>query len=102
MLNLWIWIFFALLLPVRLASGDDLAISIPIQLTHAQNLDPSPSADGKKLVFISVISGKEQLFTMDTDGKNINQLTRDDTDGSMPTTRNDIVPGLDWLNQSSS
>src|SRR5207248_7458104 len=52
------------------ASAADLEISIPIQITHAQNFDPSPSPDGKKLVFISMLSGKEQLFTMDADGKN--------------------------------
>src|SRR5437016_638545 len=79
-----ILIFLALLMPVPLAPGDDLAISIPIQLTHAQNLDPSPSPDGKRLVFISVISGKEQLFTMDNDGKNMSQLTRDDADHEDP------------------
>ena len=62
------------------ASAADLEISIPIQITHAQNFDPSPSPDGKKLVFISMLSGKEQLFTMDVDGKNIAQLTRDDAD----------------------
>jgi TolB protein len=62
----------------------DLAISIPIQLSHSQNMDPSPSPNGKKLVFISVISGKEQLFTMDADGKNIVQLTHDDADHEDP------------------
>jgi TolB protein len=84
MRNCRISILLALLMPVRLALGADLAISIPIQLTHAQNLDPSPSPDGKKLVFISVISGKEQLFTMDVDGKNIAQLTREDADHEDP------------------
>src|SRR5436305_11907547 len=68
----------------RHVAGADCAISIPIQLTHAQNFDPSPSPDGKKFVFISVISGKEQLFTMDADGKNIVQLTRDDADHEDP------------------
>jgi TolB protein len=62
------------------ASAAELEISIPIQITHAQNFDPSPSPDGKKLVFISMLSGKEQLFTMDADGRNIAQLTRDDAD----------------------
>src|SRR5437588_5783454 len=66
------------------ASAADLEISIPIQLTHAQNFDPAPSPDGKKLVFISMLSGKEQLFTMDADGKNIVQLTRDDADHEDP------------------
>src|SRR5438105_875281 len=73
-----------LLMPAQLAPAADLAISIPIQLTHAQNLDVSPSPDGKKLVLISVISGKEQFFTMDADGKNIVQLTRDDADHEDP------------------
>src|SRR5438552_9849932 len=66
------------------ASAADLEISIPIQITHAQNFDPSPSPDGKKLVFISMLSGKEQLFTMDADGKNIVQLKRDDADHEDP------------------
>jgi TolB protein len=65
-------------------AGGDLAISIPIQLTHAQNFDAAPSPDGKKIVFISMLSGKEQLFTMDADGKNIAQLTRDDADHEDP------------------
>ena len=55
-----------------------------MQITHAQNFDPFPSPDGKKLVFISMISGKEQLFTMDVDGSNIVQLTRDDADHEDP------------------
>jgi TolB protein len=66
------------------ASAADLEISIPIQITHAQNFDPAPSPDDKKLVFISMLSGKEQLFTMDADGKNIAQLTRDDADHEDP------------------
>src|SRR5712691_10900949 len=66
------------------ASGTDMPISIPVQLTHAQNYDASPSPDGKKLVFISSISGKEQLFTMDVDGSNNVQLTRDNADHEDP------------------
>ena len=62
----------------------DKAISIPMQITHAQNFDPFPSPDGKKLVFISMISGKEQLFTMGVDGSNVVQLTRDDADHEDP------------------
>jgi TolB protein len=62
------------------AHAADRAISIPVQITHSQNMDPSPSPDGKKFVFISVVAGKEQLFTMDLDGSHIVQLTRDDAD----------------------
>lgn len=74
---------FAVLLPPR-AYGVDVPLAIPIQITHAQNLDPSPSPDSKRLVFISVISGKEQLFTMNVDGSHIAQLTRDEADHEDP------------------
>ena len=80
----WLPIVWAILLGPGQAYAADLEISIPIQLTHAQNFDPAPSPDGKKLVFISMLSGKEQLFTMDAGGKNIAQLTRDDADHEDP------------------
>ena len=81
--------FFSVLLTISLASlhaaaAADRAISIPVQITHAQNFDPFSSPDGKRLVFISMISAKEQLFTMDPDGSNIVQLTRDDADHEDP------------------
>jgi len=66
------------------AQGADRPLSIPIQITHAQNFDPSPSPDGKRLVYISVVSGKEQLFTMNVDGIESAQLTRDDADHEDP------------------
>ena len=66
------------------AGGAERAISIPVQITHAQNFDPFPSPDGKKLIFLSMISGKEQLFTMDADGSHIAQVTRDDADHEDP------------------
>src|SRR5262249_38497035 len=74
----------AALIFVRAADSADLPLSIPVQITHAQNFDPSPSPDGKRLVFISIISGKEQLFTMNTDGSGSVQLTRDDADHEDP------------------
>jgi TolB protein len=66
------------------AQAADRPLSIPIQITHAQNFDPSPSPDGKRLVYISVISGKEQLFVMNVDGSKSLQLTRDDADHEDP------------------
>jgi len=38
------------------------------QVTHSQTYDPSFSPNGKRMVFISVIAGREQLFTADLDG----------------------------------
>src|SRR5262249_20291328 len=75
---------FALILFSGPVLGTELVISIPIQLTHAQNFDAAPSPDGKKLVLISMISDSEQLFTMDADGLNSAQLTHDDDDHEDP------------------
>jgi TolB protein len=75
----------ALLLSPMWSRAADLPISIPVQITHAQNFDAFPSPDGKRLVFISMLSGKEQLFTMNVDGSNAIQLTRDDADHEDPS-----------------
>src|SRR3981081_1349426 len=77
-------LFLGLLTFALFARAADRPLSIPIQITHAQNFDPSPSPDGKRLVFISMLSGKEQLFTMNVDGSNVAQLTRDDADHEDP------------------
>jgi TolB protein len=60
-------------------------LTLPYQLTHSQNMDPSPSPDGKRLVYISVTAGKEQLFTMNTDGSAPLQITHDDADHEDPS-----------------
>jgi len=59
-------------------------LTIPYQLTHSQNMDPSPNPDGKRLVYISVIAGKEQLFTMNADTTDAIQITRDDANHEDP------------------
>jgi TolB protein len=78
-------LFLAYLLVALQAHAADRPMSIPIQITHAQNMDSSPSPDGKRLVYISVIAGKEQLFAMNVDGSNSAQLTRDDADHEDPS-----------------
>jgi TolB protein len=47
------------------------------QLTHSINDSAAPSPDGKRLVYISVVEGKEQLFVMNADGSDSVQITRD-------------------------
>ena len=59
-------------------------IGIAYQFTHSVNDSPSFSPDGKEMVFISVVAGKEQLFRMRLDGSQIVQLTRDDADHEDP------------------
>jgi TolB protein len=59
-------------------------LTLPYQLTHSQNMDPSPSPDGKRLVYISVTAAKEQLFMMNADGSSPMQITRDEADHEDP------------------
>ena len=59
-------------------------LTIPYQLTHSQNMDPSPNPDGKRLVLISVTAGREQLFTMNSDTSDPIQVTRDDANHEDP------------------
>ena len=66
------------------AQTQNRPITIAYQLTHSENVDPTFSPDGKEMVFISVIAGKEQLFRMGIDGSNPRQLTRDDADHEDP------------------
>lgn len=66
------------------SSAAGAPLTIPYQLSHSQNMDPSPNPDGSRLVFISVIAGKEQLFTMKADTSDAIQITRDDANHEDP------------------
>jgi TolB protein len=67
--------------PVQAQSS---AIGLAYQLTHSQNYDPSFSPDEKRMVFISRVEGREQLFLMNADGSHSIQITRDDADHEDP------------------
>src|SRR4051812_34712946 len=54
------------------------------QLTYSYNMDSAPSPDGRRMVYIRVIEGREQLFAMNTDGTGEVQLTRDAADHEDP------------------
>ncbi|CAN5387377.1 hypothetical protein BH10ACI2_BH10ACI2_12080 [soil metagenome] len=64
--------------------GQRAAVSQAYQLTHSIVYDPSPSPDGKKLVYNIVILGREQLFIMNVDGTGSVQVTSDDADHEDP------------------
>jgi len=66
------------------AAAGAAPLTLPYQLTHSQNMDPSPSPDGKRLVFISLTAGKEQLFTMNADTSDSLQITHDDANHEDP------------------
>src|SRR6185312_14708207 len=55
------------------------------QLTHTENADPSMAPDGKRMVYISGVAGREQLFIADLDATHATQLTHDDADHEDPS-----------------
>jgi TolB protein len=54
------------------------------QVTHSINMDPSLSPDGSRMVYVSVVAGREQLFIADIDGSHSKQITHDDFDHEDP------------------
>ncbi len=64
--------------------GQRSAVSQAYQLTHTAKYDPSPSPDGKRMVYIGVVEGREQLFIMNADGTGSVQITRDDANHEDP------------------
>src|SRR5215469_1654715 len=59
-------------------------LAIPYQVTHTLNYAAAPSPDGKRLVSVTVIAGRGQLFVMDSDGSNATQITHDAADYDDP------------------
>jgi TolB protein len=76
-------VVFILLAQARV-SGQRAAVSQAYQLTHTAQYDPSLSPDGKRMVHIAVVEGREQLFIMNVDGTGSVQLTRDDANHEDP------------------
>jgi TolB protein len=70
--------------PAISAAAQSAPVTLAYQFSHSVNLDPSFSPDGKSMVFISEIAGKEQLFAMNLDGTNPRQVTRDDANHEDP------------------
>jgi TolB protein len=74
-----------LCLPAALsAQGMRMGMGLATQLTYSFNMDGSFAPDGSRLVYISIIEGREQLFVMNADGSGQRQITRDDADHEDP------------------
>lgn len=74
----------ALSLPAAPAHAQSSPLGIPYQLTYSYNMDSALSPDGRRMVFIRIVEGREQLFVMNTDGTGEHQLTRDAADHEDP------------------
>ncbi|MFL6466492.1 MAG: hypothetical protein ACJ72Z_00895 [Pyrinomonadaceae bacterium] len=64
--------------------GQRRADSLAYQVTYSATYDPSLSPDGKRMVYISQILGREQLFIRNVDGTGAAQITRDDANHEDP------------------
>jgi hypothetical protein len=62
-------------IPISTLCAPPNPLSIPIQLTHPLNYATAAAPDGKRLVKISVIAGKGQIFVMNADSSNSVQIT---------------------------
>jgi len=65
-----------------LAAQTVAAMATPV--TYSFNYDPTLSPDGKRMIFIKVLEGHEQLFVADVNGHNERQITRDASDKEDP------------------
>ena len=74
----------SLLLALPVAAQMPPPLALPYQLTHHIHYDPTFSPDGKRMVYISIVAGHEQLFLANADGSGEQQLTRDDADHEDP------------------
>lgn len=79
-------IFLAVLLALAIANANAQTkpVSLAWQVTHVDQASPSISPDGKRIVYAVLISGKEQIFTMNLDGSNPVQITHDDINHNNP------------------
>lgn len=66
------------------AAGQSGPIAQARQMTASYTLDLVPSPDGLRAVYIRIVGGREQLFTMNLDGSGEAQITRDDADHEDP------------------
>src|SRR5256885_14076557 len=69
---------------VLAAASDAPRPGLAWQLTHAVTVDPSFAPDGQRMVSITVVAGREQLFVSGLDGSSPVQVTRDDFDHEDP------------------
>src|SRR5262245_27691015 len=64
-----------------LSRADTGASSLPrglgFQITHVDTGEPWPSPDGKKILYVSMIEGRYQIFSMNRDGSEQKQITHD-------------------------
>jgi TolB protein len=54
--------------------------SIALPVTYSLNYDPTISPDGKRMIFLKMLEGREQIFIANVDGSSERQLSDDSVD----------------------
>jgi TolB protein len=83
-------LFRPLLAVTAIAAASGLhAAPIAVPVTYSFNYDPSLSPDGKQMVFLKMLEGREQLFIAQTDGSRERLLKADQADIEDPAWSTD-------------
>lgn len=78
------WIAVVIVFVSSLALAQNRAQTIAYQFSHAASMDPTFSPDGKEMIYIMVIAGREQLMRRAVDGSHVEQITSDAADHEDP------------------
>lgn len=58
---------------------------VALPITYSFNYDPTLSPDGKRMIFLKMLEGREQMFMANVDGNGEKQLSHDTADIEDPT-----------------
>ena len=70
----------ALVLAVSATSAPAIPAGVALPVTYSLNYDPTLSPDGRRMIFLKLIEGREQMFVANVDGSGERQLSHDSTD----------------------
>lgn len=62
------------------AAAADAAPAIALPVTYSLNYDPTISPDGKRMIFLKMFEGREQMFVANVDGSNERRLSGESAD----------------------
>ena len=65
-------------------AAQQLPTGIAIPVTYSQNYDATLSPDGKRMIFLKMFEGREQMFIANVDGTGERQLSHDTADVEDP------------------
>jgi len=74
----------ALMILAATADAAPVVPGVALPVTYSFNYDPTLSPDGKRIIFLKMLQGLEQMFIANVDGSGERQLSHDDADVEDP------------------